>query len=888
MKKLLTIIILCFVSISIYGQEKMLRGVLEDKGEPLLFATVAVYRDGLLVRGTETDLDGKYAILCMLGDEIETSYIGYSPKRFTVTNSMLSGYQSSMSVKVNPHLSKSYSKLVAERKSKWNDKNRIIKDTQPKTYQVQNYHGSYQSIGLFVGDGKLKFVKPKKTLRFSIDVKQTNGVSYIQNRNLHDLQTQFAQGRPVNGVLSQMDYTTGEQFSWGPKIDQPKHRNNIINSSIFSATNVKLDVLKGNNRIYFSFARKNESDIFNVGNQGLTTGKIGAMRYRNDGGILIGEISFGLSNMNNHNAGGYYQNVLKSMMVQSPSFDSATKDGTQFVSYSNKFNNPRWLLENNSNELTKSNVGIFIQHKNSRSYSTKYSNALKLEMDFFDVNEIAAPGTIGNFYGANRMLDYFYPKANLVSNFKKRIHDNDKAHIYANNFIEAEYLRFRSIDTGAQDFTNALYRSSLQIGYIFNPEPYKFDIAYQPIFSSLQTTDWLSSKIDFTYFINANKKYLDDIEMIFSFNRKAKNQELFLSRNNYSSQTANSYTGLGATYDIPLFLPSDLKNEVSQTTRIGISLINKYHSNSLQTSFVYRNLRQSNVIFPIEKEGEFILRNVGDFNTNALEWRSYVRLRSYSKNLSYIGQLNIVKYSTKVTRVSQNENDVIISGFANVSKQFIIDQPIGVIVGSDYRRNNEGELIIGEDGFPKLNNKKVVIGDPTPWFVGEIKHKISKGNFYITLNIDGQLGGQIWNGTQQALDYYGVSQYTAEQRENTDYIFDGVDEFGNINTKSVSLADPSLGIEGNRWTRYGTEGVSSDYIVDASYLRIKRIALGYTKRLENRKEINFKLFATNLFTLAPFAGYTSNYLFEDDLSNGLQYFNQPMTTQIGFSIHLKI
>lgn len=867
----------------------MLRGVLADQGEPLLFATVAVYRDDILVRGTETDLDGKYAILCMPGDEIESSYIGYSAKRFTVTNAMLSGYKSSMLVKVDPLLSNSYTKLLSERTSQWNEKNRIKKDTQPKTYLVQNYHGSYQSIGLLVGDGKLKFVKPKKALRYNIDVKQTTGVSYIQNRNLHDLQTQYAQGRPINGELSQMDYTTGKQFSWGPKIDQPIQENNLITSSIFSATNVKIDALRGNRRLYFSFSHKNESDIFNDGKQGLTTGKIGTMHYRNDGDVVIREIYFGRSKMNNHNAGGYYQNVLKSMMVQSPSFDSSIKDDTQFVSYSNMFNNPRCLLEKNSNDLSKKNVGIFLQHKNNpRSYSTKYSNALKIELDFFDVNESIAPETIGNLDGANRMLDYFYPKANLVSNFKQRIRDVKNAYIYANNFIEAEYLRFKSTDTGAEDFTNELYRSSLQIGYGFNPTSYKFDIAYQPIFSTLQPTDWLSSKIDFTYFINTNKKYLDDIEMIFGFNRKSKNQELFLSRNNYSSQTTNSYNALGAIYDIPLFLSFDLENEVSETTRIGISLINKYHSNSLQTSILYRNLRQSNVIFPIEEGGAFILKNVGDFNTNALEWRSKVRLRSHKKNLSYLGQLNIVKYSTKVTEVSQNENEVIISGFANVSKQFIKDQPIGVIVGSDYLRTADGLLIIGVDGFPMLDGNKSTIGDPTPWFVGEMNHEITKGNFHIIIKTDGQLGGQIWNGTQQALDYYGVSQHTADQREITDYVFDGVDALGNINTKSVILADPSLGIEGNRWTRYGTEGVSSDYIVDASYLRIKRIALGYIKRLENRKEINFKLFATNLVTLAPFKGFTSNYLFEDDLSGGLQYFNQPMTTQVGFSIHFKI
>ena len=241
-----------------------------------------------------------------------------------------------------------------------------------------------------------------------------------------------------------------------------------------------------------------------------------------------------------------------------------------------------------------------------------------------------------------------------------------------------------------------------------------------------------------------------------------------------------------------------------------------------------------------------------------------------------------------VTKVNQSDSEVIISGFANVSKQFIEDQPIGVIVGNDYQRTENGELIIGQDGFPLLAANQKLIGDPTPLFVGELSQRLGKGNFSLAINIDGQFGGQTWNGTQQALDYYGVSERTAEQREETNFVFEGVDINGKINTKTVSLADPSLGLEGNRWTRYGLEGVASDYIVDASYLRVKRISFGYTKTLKNRKQIVFNLFAYNLITFAPFEGFTTNYLFEDDLSGGLQYFNQPMTTQIGISAHFKI
>lgn len=875
---------------SIYGQEKMLRGILEDNGEPILFGTVAVYRDGILIRGTETDLDGKYAILCMPGDELEASYIGYSPKRFKVTPAMLSSYQSSMRVKVVPQLSQSYTDKLLKRRRQWDGKNERTNESLPKVYNVKDSHYQYSTIDLVVDGDELKFIKPEKAVRYNIDLKQTVGVSYISEGNMHMLQSRYAQGRPVNGVLSQVDYKSGEQFSWGPNIEGNVAVNNLISTSTFSSTQLKTDAVIGNRRQYFSFSHRTEADIFKAGNQELTKGKIGLMDYTSNGENIIAEISFGLTKINNHNASGYYQNVLKSMMVQSPTFDSSTQNKDQFVPFSSSFNNPRWLLANNSNELRKKNIGLFLQHKNSNYWHSgiSYSNALKLDLDYIDINERIAPETIGLRQGSQRGFEYFYPKANLVSSAKRYIGDNRNISLYASNFLEAEYLRFRSSDSFAEEFSNSLYRTSPKIGMNINRDSYKFDIGYQPIFSSLQPTDWLSSNVDFNYVIDVNKKYLDEIKLISSFTRKAKNQDLFLSRTNYSAQSMNSFEALGSTTDVPLFLPNDLENEISETTKIGIGFTNKYHSNSLYTSLVYRNLRQSDVIFPVQENGNFILSNVGDFTTNAIEWRSHINLRSRDHNLYYRGQLSIINYNTKVTKVNQSDREVIISGFANVSKQFIEGQPIGVIVGNDYQRTENGELIIGQDGFPLLDGDQKIIGDPTPLFVGEVSQRIGKGNFSLSMNIDGQFGGQAWNGTQQALDYYGVSERTADQREEANYVFEGVDINGNKNTKTVSLADPSLGLEGNRWTRYGVEGVASDYIVDASYLRLKKLSFGYTKTLENRKQIIFNLFASNLLTFAPFEGFTTNYLFEDDLSGGLQYFNQPMTTQVGISAHFKI
>ena len=68
-----------------YGQTTSLSGKLTDKdtGEAVMFANVAIYKNGVLVTGVETDLDGNYYFANMDSGkyDIESSFIGYATVR---------------------------------------------------------------------------------------------------------------------------------------------------------------------------------------------------------------------------------------------------------------------------------------------------------------------------------------------------------------------------------------------------------------------------------------------------------------------------------------------------------------------------------------------------------------------------------------------------------------------------------------------------------------------------------------------------------------------------------------------------------------------------------------------------------------------------------------
>ena len=86
MARFLLLAFLMLGSFALEAQTSLAGKVTEaETGEPVLFGTVAVYRDDVLVTGGETDFDGNYSInpLDPGTYDVEFSYVGLGKKRIT-------------------------------------------------------------------------------------------------------------------------------------------------------------------------------------------------------------------------------------------------------------------------------------------------------------------------------------------------------------------------------------------------------------------------------------------------------------------------------------------------------------------------------------------------------------------------------------------------------------------------------------------------------------------------------------------------------------------------------------------------------------------------------------------------------------------------------------
>lgn len=86
MKTITILLLSAFFSANLFSQTSLQGSVTDaETGEPIIFGTVALYKNDVLITGTETDFDGFYSITELDAGtyEVVFSYTGYTDHKVT-------------------------------------------------------------------------------------------------------------------------------------------------------------------------------------------------------------------------------------------------------------------------------------------------------------------------------------------------------------------------------------------------------------------------------------------------------------------------------------------------------------------------------------------------------------------------------------------------------------------------------------------------------------------------------------------------------------------------------------------------------------------------------------------------------------------------------------
>ncbi|MGY0427066.1 MAG: SusC/RagA family TonB-linked outer membrane protein, partial [Polaribacter sp.] len=283
---------------------------------------------------------------------------------------------------------------------------------------------------------------------------------------------------------------------------------------------------------------------------------------------------------------------------------------------------------------------------------------------------------------------------------------------------------------------------------------------------------------------------------------------------------------------------------------------------------------------------QFFRQNVGEITNKGVEFMiggTPIKTDNFEWSVS----ANIAGNKNKLVSLIDGQdffqfttsNDKVVDVRAQVGDGF------GDIYGTDWLRTDDGKLLLTATGRPQATAERVKLGNYQPDFTGGLTNTFNYKNFSLNFLIDFRIGGQIYSGTDAALDAGGVSTRSLEYRDGI--TLDGVwDDNG-------TLKPNTTGITGQQYWG-AASGIASEYVYDQTNARLREVSLTYklsSKALKNTfvNSASVSLTGRNLFFLFrdsenvdPESSYsTSNF------AQGVLYYNLPTTSSVGLSLNIK-
>lgn len=210
----------------------------------------------------------------------------------------------------------------------------------------------------------------------------------------------------------------------------------------------------------------------------------------------------------------------------------------------------------------------------------------------------------------------------------------------------------------------------------------------------------------------------------------------------------------------------------------------------------------------------------------------------------------------------------------------------GDIVGNSYKRDEQGRIIVGDNGMPISESGKV-IGNMMPKWTGSIGNFVRWKDLTLSALIDVRYGGDFISNTDNYACQAGTSAKTLFGRENGEKIVvDGVTEAGKPNTVGVSAED--------YWsTVAGPSGIIEEFLHKGTYVKMRELSLGYS--LPNMwlkktplKAVKVSLVGRDLFYFYKDAPVNPEGAFSrSDYAQAFELGAMPPTRTFGFSLNVK-
>ena len=255
------------------------------------------------------------------------------------------------------------------------------------------------------------------------------------------------------------------------------------------------------------------------------------------------------------------------------------------------------------------------------------------------------------------------------------------------------------------------------------------------------------------------------------------------------------------------------------TKEYEISADLQFLNNRIGVELNYYDKKSEDQIFSVPQSSttgfSAIYKNAGSIQNKGIEVGLNLKPIK-TDNLYWDVRVNYSKNESKVLELADGVESVRLAGFTNPGIFIRKGEPYGVIWTSLYKRNDEGDLLLDDNGYPQAGSVGNA-GSVTPDWTGGLSTSFNYKGFEISAVMDIRVGGNIFNLDENYTTFYGTSIKTKDREK--EIILKGIKESdGTPNTTPIK----------KDFTYYNGYVELEEFVQKADFLKLRNVTLSYT------------------------------------------------------------
>ena len=729
-----------------------------------------------------------------------------------------------------------------------------------------------------------------------------------------------------------------------------------------------LSISNGNDKgdYFFSISNRQQEGIIPNNDYGRTTARINASTKLSDNVTFGADFAYTNSRATQIQKGSNVSGIMLGLLRTATTFDNSAgyefADGTQ-RNYRNGggYDNPYWVANNISfnEDVNRFTGNINLDVKFNDLFTLRYNAGVDWFNRRFNEKFKIGSRTVPTGYYSEDSDYQTIINSDLLLIFQKDITDDFNVQLTLGNNFYSSYSKTLFADaTGLSipDYynlnntsTNSTSTDHLQFRTmaVFGELQLSF---WNMVFLGITgRNDWATTmpeNRDSAFYPSANLGFVfTEMEglkngNVLSFGklrasaaRTANIAPAYATANNFVAVNGVNLTGDGWTAGVdfpflgetgfrvnPLLGNPNLKHETQESWEVGTDL--RFLKNRIGVDFTYFKNKNSDLLMyvPIAASSGFsnVFANAATMESKGVE----VSLNATplkSDDFEWNFTANFTKFKNTVLSLAEGVDNVFLGGFNEPQIRAVAGLEYPTIYGLDWVRDANGNVLINDDptdshrdGFPWTDDAKglVPIGKVNPDWTGNITNTFMYKNFGLTFLIDIKHGGQMYNGTAFAMNYFGVSarsvtrevhydsngaidfsQTPAENLVVIDGVYGHLDADGNVVSSGVKNVTPV--VRDQAWYRgHGSNfggGPTIAAIEPTDWIRLREVTLSYNlpKIANFITEGQIYVTGRNLWLDTPYSGIDPETNLQGSRNaQGMDYFNNPGTKSYVMGVKL--